>query len=292
MLLLSLNVRGLGGKTKQCSLRSLFLSIRPGMILLQETMCNTYPALHAFSKLLPNWEFYAISASGLSGGLLTAWNPHRVRCRAFETVAGILVRANFHDMNTPLDILNCYGPYRDRDLFWDKVLRGGLLNSPNLIVGGDLNLTMGASETWGKWAALDPLTSHFKLLFYSVGLVDIAPPSAGPTWRNGMIGDEGISKRLDHFLIASSLIPSLLVHRVWTHHSDISDHYPVYFEWNKSVGNCNYPFKFNRAWLKDPDFISWVSDKWPELSPSSPGSDLDLHALKLRTLKKDVKDWI
>ena len=40
------------------------------------------------------------------------------------------------------------------------------------------------------------------------------------------------------------------------------------------------------------DFISWVSNKWPRLSPSSSGSDLDLLSLKLGTLKKDVKDWI
>ena len=80
-------------------------------------MCSTFPTLHAFSKLLHNWEFCAISASGLSGGLLTAWDPHRVRCRAFETVVGILVKADFRGMNTPLYILNCYGPYQDRDIF-------------------------------------------------------------------------------------------------------------------------------------------------------------------------------
>jgi len=106
------------------------------MILLQETMCSTYPALLAFSKLLPSWEFCAISASGLSGGLLTAWNPCLVRCRAYETITGILVKAKFRGMNAPLVILNCYGPYRNRDIFWEKVHRGELLNTPNLILGG------------------------------------------------------------------------------------------------------------------------------------------------------------
>ena len=99
-------------------------------------MCSTYPALHAFSKLLPNWEFCAISASGLSGGLLTAWNPNRFICRTFETMVGILVKASFRGLNTPLDILNCYGPYRNMDIFWERVHKGGLLNTPNLILGG------------------------------------------------------------------------------------------------------------------------------------------------------------
>ena len=117
MLILSLNVRGLGGKTKLYSLRSLFLFVCPDMILLQETMCSSFPTLHAFSNLLSSWELCAISASSLSGGLLTAWDPHRVRCHAFATVAGILVKVVFRGMHAPLDILNCYSPYRDRDIF-------------------------------------------------------------------------------------------------------------------------------------------------------------------------------
>ena len=154
------------------------------MILLQETMCSSYLALLALSKLLANWEFCAISASGLSGGLLSTWNSHQVRCRAYETIAGILVKETFRGMHVPLEILSCYGPYRPRDIFWEHVRRGGLLNSPNLILGGDLNLTLKASETWGNKDVIDPLFSHFHHFFESLGLVDIAPPSAGPTWRN------------------------------------------------------------------------------------------------------------
>ena len=165
----------------------------------------------------------------------------------------ILVKATFRGMPDSVDILNVYGPYKNRESFWEKVRRGGLLNSPNLILGGDLNLTLRASETWGKKAVIDPLSSHFNLFFYSMGLVDIASINTEPTWRNGRVGSDGINKKIDCFLIASSLIPTLQYHRVWTHPSDISDHYPICFEWNKSIVSCNYPFKFNRSWLKDQD---------------------------------------
>ena len=146
MKILSLNVRGLEGKTKHLCLRKLFLSLGPDMILLQETMCSTYPALHAFSKLLPSWEFCDSDASGLSGGLLTAWNPMHVKFWAFETCVGILVHAAFWGLPIPLAILNVYGPYRDRELFWDKAHNGGILSIPNLILGGDLNLVFNSSE--------------------------------------------------------------------------------------------------------------------------------------------------
>ena len=71
-----------------------------------------------------------------------AWNPLSVRCHAFETVAEILVKARFHGLSAPLAILNCYGPYRNRELFWEKSIIGGLLNTPNLILGRDLTLLL------------------------------------------------------------------------------------------------------------------------------------------------------
>ena len=146
MLILSLNICGLGGRTKSLSLRALFKSLNPDFILLQETMCSASPALFAFLKLLPSWEFCAISARGLSRGLLSAWNPYKANCRAFQTCAGILLQASIQGMPDPLHILKVYGPYQDRDLFWDKALRGGLLNLPHLVLGGDLNLTLHSSE--------------------------------------------------------------------------------------------------------------------------------------------------
>ena len=72
MKIISLNVRGLGGKAKLHRLRTFFHPLGPDMVLLQETMCSTFPALYAFSKLFPKWEFCATDAIGLSGGLLTA----------------------------------------------------------------------------------------------------------------------------------------------------------------------------------------------------------------------------
>ena len=123
-----------------------------------------------------------------------------------------------------------YGPYRDQECFWEKAHRGGILSILNLVLGGDLNLVFYSSEIWGKKASPDPLSSHFRSLFNSVGLVDIAPSVAGPTWRNGRSGNEGISKRLDRFLMSTSLIQSLGVHRVWTHVSDISDHHSICLE--------------------------------------------------------------
>ena len=60
-------------------------------------------------------------------------------------------------------------------------MTGSRLNTPNMILASDLNLTLNAAEIWGKKASIDPLGPHFKHLFSSVDLVDIAPLYAGPT---------------------------------------------------------------------------------------------------------------
>ena len=181
MRILSLNVRGLGGLAKQKILRYLFSSLSPDIILLQETMNSSYPALLAFSKLCPGWEFCAISSSGLLRGILSCWNPHIVKCKSFHTMAGGLLKAQFRGSSISLSILNCYGPYHHRDAFWNSVARGGLPSLPNLILAGDLNLTLNGSEIWGSKAQPDPLGPYFTKLFSDHHLANVVPSCAGPT---------------------------------------------------------------------------------------------------------------
>ena len=174
MRILTMNVRGLGGLAKQKSLRHLLFTLSPDVVLLQETMTSSYPALFAFSKLCPGWEFCALSSNDLSRGILSRWNPKLLKCKAFHTTASILLKALICGSSFELSILNCYGPYLNRDSFWSVVACGSLLSLPNLILAGDLNLNMNASEIWGSRAQLDPMGPFFSKLFSDHHLVDVA----------------------------------------------------------------------------------------------------------------------
>ena len=89
-----------------------------------------------------------------------------------------------------------------------------------------------------------------------------------------------------------SLIPSLGVHRVWTHCADLSDHFPICLEWDKNKGSCIYPFKFNRSWLNDPDFTDWFKGRWSLPSHCESSVGIDMITSKLHTLKIEAKAWI
>ena len=112
-----MNVRGLGGLAKQKSLCHLISSLSPDVVLFQETMTSSYLALFAFSKLCPGWEFCALNSIGISGGILSGWNPKILKCKAYQTAAGILLNAKIRGSLLELSILNCYGPYNNRDIF-------------------------------------------------------------------------------------------------------------------------------------------------------------------------------
>ena len=72
------------------------------------------------------------------------------------------------------------------------------------------------------------------------------------------MGEEGISKILDRFLLSEQLVSFIIKYWGWTHRCGISEHIPILFEWVDHQRNCAYPFKFNQAWLDNVDFIKMI----------------------------------
>ena len=104
-----MNIQGFGGISKQKALGSLFFDLNPDMILLQETMCNFTQSLLMFSKFKPGWEFCALDAYGLFGGLLAGWNPLLVRCKDFSSIVGIVLKASIKGISKIFSIITTMG---------------------------------------------------------------------------------------------------------------------------------------------------------------------------------------
>ena len=68
------------------------------------------------------------------------------------------------------------------------------LNCSKIIVGGDLNFSIGLSEIWGDRARSDCLFDFFSKILDYHGLVDIEPSVVLPTWNNRRVGCENICK--------------------------------------------------------------------------------------------------
>jgi len=77
------------------------------------------------------------------------------------------------------------------------VALGGLLDSKNMILVGDLNYTTGVDKVWGVVVELDKLADYFKCMFLDHHLINLLQNEIVPTWRNNRSGLDSISKCLD-----------------------------------------------------------------------------------------------
>jgi exonuclease III len=291
MIVVSLNVRGVGGAPKFLALKWFIALVKPDILFIQETMVSELKAREIFAKLLPTWKFCGVDSLGLSGGLLSAWNPRRDDFSSFLTPAGILLDGLVKDLNKRMKLINCYDPYGNKQEFWDKIKRDGILKEHNLILGGDLNFTISNREVWGPHSRSDPMNSFFSQLIQEEGLVDVEPVKLLPTWRNGRGDQDYIAKRLDHFLINEELALSGLRYRSWVGNIKISDHMPMIFHLEQEKEKYNYPFKFNYVWLDEPDFVNLVRSTWNKLLVTEDFNPMDSLVQKLKLLKSVVIKW-
>ena len=290
MIITTYNIRGLGGNPKFLALKRLFNSMCPDILCVQETMASADRACAYFQRMFPGWKVVAIGAVGLSGGVLCAWNPRVCDLKAFSSSAGILLKGVFRGCNTAVKIFNVYGPFRDREAFWDRLANCGILKDPALILLGDLNFTLSPTEIWGS-SHWDPLMQYFNTLLKESDLIDLCPIDIGPTWRNGRTAGKGISKRLDRFLMASHLTQVFQRFRVWHVDSWISDHIPICLQLDWGQDKINFPFKYNHHWFESIDFQQLVRSFWSQDHGLQSWTPMDRLFEKLRLLKGEVKLW-
>jgi hypothetical protein len=72
MILLSLNIRGVGGPLKLASLRRLSSKTIPNIIFLQETLVAAEKERNFMYILRPKWMICAVSSVVKSGGILVS----------------------------------------------------------------------------------------------------------------------------------------------------------------------------------------------------------------------------
>jgi exonuclease III len=121
MILLSLNIRGVGGHLKDASFRRLISRISPDIIFLQETMVDSKKARHFLNQFLPNWHYlHSVNSLGTSRGLAVAWNPDHFDFLPYLCCGGILLTGTVTTKKR-LNLINIYGPCSDRQHFWEKL---------------------------------------------------------------------------------------------------------------------------------------------------------------------------
>ena len=113
MIVLSLNIQGIGGTLKAASFRRLLERSKPDIIFLQETLSADQSSRDFVFHFRPSWFTVAVSSIGNSRGLLVAWDPSLFDLRPILTSGGILLLGCCLATTQEMAFLNIYGPCSD-----------------------------------------------------------------------------------------------------------------------------------------------------------------------------------
>lgn len=221
----------------------------PNIVFLQETLVHAEKARALFQLLRPSWHCCAVNSVGKSGGLLVSWDPNSFDLVPYLTCGGMLLTSIDLESKRQISLLNIYGSCSEHKQLWERLEKSGLLALKNLVIAGNLNLTLSSREIWGGTNTLGTLTSFFTNYFHKNKLIDIVPETLVPTWRNDRAGTESISKRLDRSLIYEDLLASVGVYRAWVEFSYIFYHAPIVLQLDSSSSFKAFPFN---GLLKEP----------------------------------------
>ena len=150
-------------------------------------------------------------------------------------------------------------------LLWEKKdcwesLNSFLSTNPheNLVLAGDMNVTLALSEKKGGSPVRDPAREWVEDIMLDWDLEDIKPSKGKFTWTNKRVGPGHIAARLDRFLVHSFLTLGLFTT------SEIlqactSDHKPISLILSPRENLGPIPFRFSPLWVSMDGFYELVS---------------------------------
>ena len=158
----------------------------------------------------------------------------------------------------------------------------------NIIVAGDLNVTVVANEKKGGSPVKDPAREWVEDIILGWDLIDIKPAKGKFTWTNKRIGPGHVAARHDRFLVQSSFLSlGLLASSKILPHCT-SDHKPILLDLDLDQDLGPIPFRFSPLWIQHEDFLQVVVDSW---KTQIRGSTSFIWEEKIKRLKQDLKNW-
>jgi len=230
MKVMSFNCRGLAGPKKKSALKRVLTLEHPDVILLQETLGEGDIIKEHLESWFTGWSFVTLDVRGRSGGLAVGWRTSALKVISawgMESVLGVEVMSV--ELGISLLVINIYGPYLNRIPFWDSLFHNPMLDGESVVIGGDLNFSLGHSEVWGPSTHPDPQASYFTRMLVEKQLIDLEPIKLKPTWRNNRGGAARVAKRIDRFLVKEQMVDRFFQLRQWVGSGGASDHFPIFF---------------------------------------------------------------
>ena len=292
MRYISWNCRGLGSPQKVESMRDLVRINKPEILLAQETKMEDESALHAGNTFWKKGSGKAVRSRGASGGLATFWDSSKFELLTIHSsMHWIYTKLTHKESGHQVSLFNLYVPIllAEKKDCWDSFEAFLSLHRPeNIIIAGDLNVTLAANEKKGGSIFRDPSQEWVEDTILGWDLVDIKPSNGNFTWTNKRLGPGHIAARLDRFLVHSSFLTLGLHASSKILPNCVSDHKPILLDLSVDENLGPIPFRFSPLWVHQEGFYHLVSSSWSRKVTGNPSF---IWEEKLRRLKHDLKNW-
>ncbi|KAJ9556364.1 hypothetical protein OSB04_010978 [Centaurea solstitialis] len=290
--ILSWNLNGMGKEVKRNWIKEAMLSHKLSFLCLQETKMaiNSVGLVHSvWGK--SNLEYVALDSIGNSSGILTVWDGDLFQLQNSSKMEGyVKVFGLWRGNNSNLGVINVYAPQgvTRKKALWENIAKE-LQSEPEAawVVCGDFYEVRCTDERRGS--ALDSRGRKiFNDFIVTAGLTDLNLGGRRFTWMNA---DCSKLSKLGRFLINQNFLYGWPLSNALVLPRVLSDHCPILLD-SKVVDFGPTPFKLYNSWLKLPDFVALVKERWNEELPGiSNLSQIDVLSRKLRHLKTHIKRW-
>jgi len=292
MKIISWNIRGLNGRSKQKMLREIILVETPDVVLLQETKCTS----EDMDRLLPYcWKrgVASVDATGTAGGLAILWNTNIVLMNNFcATKWSITAEYRLIGSNWPGHLTCVYGSANpgDKQAFLRSLYyTSSITPSDRWIIGGDFNIIRTLMEKKGGSRRLDQDSCDFNSLIEELHLIDLEDNNGLYTWTNRRTGVHQITCKLDRFLGSEALLMDGMAMESTILNLFGSDHWPIQLWVDVPATLGKKPFQFEQFWLDHP-FQKNIQEWWRHAEIPY-GSKMYRFQQKLKNLKQTLKLW-
>lgn len=264
MKYVSWNCRGLGNKLKEESLKDIIRMTTPEILLIQETKLEDFDLLQASKTIWKKGQGKAVSARGASRGIGTFWDSSKFALLEEEGSTHCIYTKLLHkDSGHHLSLFNLYVPilFSEKRVCWDSLKSFLKLHNPeNIIIAGDLNITLSSSKKKRGSPIRDPAREWVENLIMDWDLEDIKPARGKYTWTNKRLGLGHIAARLDRFLVQSTFLTLGLAASSKILPNYTSDHKHILLDLSSENNLGPIPFQFSPFWIHQEGFQEIISN--------------------------------
>jgi hypothetical protein len=115
--------------------------------MLQETMGMEEISLGDLD-CVEGMELLSLDANGMLGGFIIVWTNSMSLLNSSIIFLGIYIEFQALELGKVFSMVNLYGPNCVRIPFWENLFHEEFLKNKNIILNGDINLTIKRDKLW------------------------------------------------------------------------------------------------------------------------------------------------